>query len=46
MKSKRYEKAKSEFDKIITPEVLVEAEELSKKLRHISHEELNREFTI
>ena len=44
--NQRYEKSKSEFDKIITPEVLLEAEELSRKLKRISHEELNREFTL
>lgn len=38
--------AQKEFDKIITPEVLEEAEQLSKQMRRISVEELNRPFTI
>lgn len=42
----RLDKAKEEFDKIITPEVLEEAEQLHKRMRRISFEELHREFTI
>lgn len=38
--------AQAEFDKIITPEVLEEADQLSKKMRRISVEELHRPFTI
>lgn len=42
----RHKLAKEKFDKIITPEVLKEAEEMSKQLRKISVEELYRPFTI
>jgi len=45
-RKQRYDKAKEEFDKIITPEVLLEAEKMSKELRRISVEELHRQFTI
>lgn len=45
-KKQRHDKAKEEFDKIITSEVLEEAEKLHKQMRRISHEELHREFTI
>lgn len=38
--------AQKEFDKIITPEVLMEAEELAKQMRRISVEELYRPFTM
>ena len=38
--------AQAEFDKIITPEVLKEAEDLAKQMRRISVEELHRPFTI
>jgi hypothetical protein len=38
--------AQAEFDKLITPEVLEEAEQLAKQMRRISVEELYRPFTI
>jgi hypothetical protein len=45
-RKERLDLAQVEFDKIITPEVLEEAEQLSKQMRKISWEELNRPFTI
>jgi len=45
-RKERLDLAQAEFDKIITPEVLEEAEQLSKQMRRISWEELNRPFTI
>lgn len=44
--AKRRAIAKAEFDKVITPEVLEDAEKMHKRLSRVSHEELNREFTI
>jgi hypothetical protein len=38
--------AQAEFDKLITPEVLEEAEQLAKQMRKISVEDLYRPFTI
>jgi predicted metal-dependent phosphoesterase TrpH len=45
-RKERIDKAKEELNKIITPEVLLEAEELAKQMRKISVEELYRQFTI
>lgn len=45
-KKQRLDAAKAEFDKIITPEVLEQAEELHKKLSRVPFEEMHREFTI
>jgi len=45
-RKERLDKAQEAFDKIITPEVLEEAEQFSKRMRRISWEELNRPFTI
>jgi hypothetical protein len=45
-KKERYDKAKEALDKVITPEVLEEAEQLAKQMRRISWEELHRPFTI
>ena len=45
-RKERLDLAQAEFDKIITPEVLEEAEQLAKQMRRISWEELNRPFTI
>jgi hypothetical protein len=45
-KKERLDKAQKAFDKIITPEVLEEAEQLAKQMRRISVEELHRPFTI
>jgi hypothetical protein len=42
----RLMKARKEFAKAITPELLEEAEQMHKRLSRISHEELHREFTI
>lgn len=44
-RKERLDIAQKEFDKIITPEVLEEAEQLSKQMRRISMEELYRPFT-
>jgi hypothetical protein len=45
-RKERLDLAQAEFDKIITPKVLEEAEQLSKQMRRISWEELNRPFTL
>ena len=45
-RKERLDKAQEAFDRIITPKVLEEAEQLSKQMRRISWEELNRPFTI
>jgi hypothetical protein len=42
----RHDLAKQEFDKIITPKVLEEAEELHKQMSRISYEELHRQFNV
>jgi hypothetical protein len=45
-RKQRLDLAKMEFDNIITPEVLEQAEELHKKMSRVSFEEMHREFTI
>jgi len=42
----RLMKARAEFDKVITPEILEEAEEMHKRLSKISFKELHRKFNI
>ena len=43
---RRLDIAMAEFNKVITPKVLEEAEELHKKLSRVSFEEMHREFTV
>jgi|WetSurMetagenome_2_1015567.scaffolds.fasta_scaffold113618_3 hypothetical protein len=45
-RKERYDLAKENLDKVITPQVLLEAEELAKQMRKITVEELYRPFTI
>ena len=42
----RLYKARKEFSKIITPDILEEAEEMHKRLSRVSWQELNRPFTF